>query len=332
MSKLTLGAVCLTAVLALAGAASAAPRDWSGAYVGVNAGGDWRGASVGDSAEQINNLSGVFVPQRGIIIVPGFTTDVPATSHTDGGSVWGGQVGFNAQSGAWVYGAEGDLDAGSGKVSTSFGENLPTTALTPGRDLQALTGVAASTSFSATRQVSWSQDWSVRGRIGYARGRFLLYGTGGVAGAKANVSFTDTWADLPGGFAAPNALTGAPAACFFGANYNPANCPGTANVGPVGPIVTSGRQSQTHIGWTAGAGGEMAMSRRLSLGVEYRHTDLGSKSYLPTNPTTSINGPTATQSGGAPAYGQAFPGATRISLSDDRVTVRINWRFWTGRH
>jgi opacity protein-like surface antigen len=305
--------------------AAAAPVVWSGVYVGVNGGGDWRSADIGSSTEVLANASGFLVPQRGIIIVPGTTFPVPGASSTGAGGDWGGQLGMNFQSGPWVFGVEGDGGSGSGKVSTSFSAPLPATALTPGIPLDTLTSSSAVVRFSTMRQLSWSAEWSVRARVGYAWDRFLVYGTAGVAGAEGTVNFTDTWSDLPGGFAAPNAIVGSPPACQFGPNYNPAACPGTANLGPLGPVVATGSRSQMQIGWTAGVGGEAAVSSAVSLGLEYRHTDLGSKTYAPVNPTVTDSGPAIPP---GTINGQANAGATPVSLSDDRVTVRLNWRFW----
>jgi outer membrane immunogenic protein len=83
--------------------------------------------------------------------VPPFTTDYPVN-----GALYGGQIGYNWQHGLMVYGVEGSLSS-----STVEGSTACVGGLTCSRDL----------------------DWlaSVTGRVGYAMGRTLLYGMGGVA-------------------------------------------------------------------------------------------------------------------------------------------------------
>lgn len=312
-------------------AAAAAPAAWDGVYIGLNGGGDWRKATVDSSTEVIQQATNFFVPQRGIVVVPGTTQPVPGARSTGSGGVWGGQLGVNLQSGAWVFGLEGDVGGGSGKTSTSSTTPMLPTALTPGQVSTSLTAngstdpAGALVTYSTQRQVSWTTAWSARGRLGYAWDKFLAYGTAGVAGATGKVTFRDTWSDIPGGFAAPNALIGGPPACFYGPNFNPANCPGTANLGPLGPVVSTGSQSHRHIGWTAGLGGEVALSSAVSLGLEYQHTALGSRTYSPANPSVTDTGPALPTPG---TNGQANAGPTRVTLSNDRITLRLNWRFW----
>jgi outer membrane immunogenic protein len=61
--------------------------------------------------------------------------------------------------------------------------------------------------------------------------------------------------------------------------------------------------TQTHIGWTVGAGVEFAVADNVSLDLQYRYTDYGSKDYaLTTNPT-------------------------ELSLTSHAVTAGVNFRF-----
>jgi outer membrane immunogenic protein len=94
MKKLTLAA----AAVAFAGTAQAADLyvkapvvavyDWSGIYVGANAGGGWADATWGVAP-------GLLQPG----VIPSFTT------HPTG-ALAGGQIGINKQYGNWVWGAE----------------------------------------------------------------------------------------------------------------------------------------------------------------------------------------------------------------------------------
>ncbi len=117
---------------------------WTGFYVGLNAGGKW-----------LSN------------------TDDTLTAHgttitlNDNDSSWiaGGQVGYNWQApgSAWVFGVEGDIDAQDFNKSL-----LVATAIGP---------------FVPGDVFSIESRWqaSLRGRIGYAFDRVLLYATGGLA-------------------------------------------------------------------------------------------------------------------------------------------------------
>jgi outer membrane immunogenic protein len=75
------------------------------------------------------------------------------------GGFGGGQVGYNWQRERFVFGLEGDFQ---------------------GSDISGSTDVAAGGGFgTATSDVFWFS--TLRGRVGFAHGPFLLYGTGGVA-------------------------------------------------------------------------------------------------------------------------------------------------------
>lgn len=117
---------------------------WTGFYVGLNAGGKW--ATPDDT------------------VTAGGTT-ITFTGSTNSSWIAGGQVGYNWQpvGSPWVFGVEGDIDAQdfnrSRVVGTAIGPFVPGDAF----------------SFESRWQAS------LRGRIGYAWDRFLLYATGGVA-------------------------------------------------------------------------------------------------------------------------------------------------------
>jgi outer membrane immunogenic protein len=86
-------------------------------------------------------------------------------------------------------------------------------------------------------------DWwgTVRGRVGYAVGNFLPYATGGLAYGRVGTN----------------------GSCW-------------AAVWPFGCDQSQGSVSETHIGWTVGAGLESAITNNLTFKVEYLYTDLGS--------------------------------------------------------
>lgn len=112
----------------------AAPAfNWAGLYVGINTGYGW------GKSDWSNSLG--------------------TGSSSPGGSLLGGTFGFNMQTGAFVYGVEGDIDASWMRDTSS-------------------TGAACGASGCGV-QNSWLG--TARGRVGYAFDRALFYVTAGGA-------------------------------------------------------------------------------------------------------------------------------------------------------
>jgi len=149
--------------------------NWSGFYIGLNAGGKW-----------ITNSDHV-------VTVDG--TDFTGFGDNNQSSwIAGGQIGYNWQApgSPWVFGIEGDIDAQD--FNRSF-----------------VVGTAIGNTFFPGDTFSFESKWqaSIRGRIGYAAWeRTLLYVTGGVAftQAKASVLLVPS-AGLLAGFAATDDTT-----------------------------------------------------------------------------------------------------------------------------
>jgi outer membrane immunogenic protein len=124
------------------------------------------------------------------------------------GGLGGFQIGANYQTGAVVLGFEADFAGYMGTKSVTV----------------------AGGAVSGTAQIPWIG--TLRGRVGYAFDRFLLYATAGGAATEL-IS--------------------------------------TVNVGAIGSASTT----NTHGGWTAGAGLEAAVTESLSARVEYLYVDTG---------------------------------------------------------
>jgi outer membrane immunogenic protein len=125
---------------------------WTGLYIGANIGGKW--ANVGHE-------------------VTGTATTFTFNNDTTSSVIGGGQIGYNWQTGAWVFGIEGDIDA-----QDFHRDRVVATTIGP---------------FLAGDTFSVESRWqaSLRGRIGYAAwDRTLLYVTGG--GAWTNFKGTAT--------------------------------------------------------------------------------------------------------------------------------------------
>ncbi len=135
------------------------------------------------------------------------------------GGFGGGQLGCNYQAGAAVFGIETDFQ-GAG-MSKSFG---PTAFAVPGV-----------ITFNGSDKLKWFG--TLRGRLGYAADRVLLYVTGGLA--YANNSFDFTGIDAAG-----NSFT-------------------ISN-------------STTKMGWVVGAGVEWAVAGSWTVKAEYQYLSFGS--------------------------------------------------------
>lgn len=117
---------------------------WSGFYLGANAGGGWSNAGIDFS-----------------------TAGLPAFASVDNelsGAIAGGQVGYNWQSGAWVFGVEADLQWSNMKGGLS--------APCP-------PGFCAGLAASFDQKMPWFG--TARGRLGYAAAGWMIYATGGYA-------------------------------------------------------------------------------------------------------------------------------------------------------
>ncbi|HEY5305466.1 MAG TPA: outer membrane beta-barrel protein [Pseudolabrys sp.] len=132
--------------------ALAAPYNWTGCYVGANAGAGWNRNRI---SEPLNSGGQNFAPV-------GSSFDV----NGNGGFIGGGQFGCNYQFDTnWMAGLQGDMSFGSisGQATDPFFGGKSGGPLT----LQART--------------TWLA--SVQGRAGYAWNNVLLFGTGGPAWA-----------------------------------------------------------------------------------------------------------------------------------------------------
>lgn len=193
--------------------AAVAALSWTGFYVGGHAGYGW-GEDGGMSFTDYP--PGSFAGSFGLGQTPRFVGADPQ------GAIGGGQIGYNFQlTPQWVLGLQADLSASSIKGSGNI-------------NYAGIPGVASPT----TTHVAQSLDWlaTIRGRVGYAFDRLLVFGTGGLAFGAAKSDFE-------------------------------LNAPGVATLAD---SVTS-----TRTGWAAGAGAEYKLDARWSASVEWLHYDLG---------------------------------------------------------
>jgi outer membrane immunogenic protein len=186
---------------------------WTGFYLGINAG-------YGFSADEQSVLN-VETIQTAPIFINGaglFGTLDPA------GAFGGVQIGHNFQVGSWVWGIEADLQGGdiSDESRGTVNNFLP--------------GLNAT--LDTKLQVGWFG--TLRGRLGFAAGQTLIYGTGGFAygSVKHSMRFVDNFG-------------------FTGQDTS----------------------SDARVGYTVGGGIEHAFSCCWSLKVEYQYINLGDEDY-----------------------------------------------------
>jgi outer membrane immunogenic protein len=188
---------------------------WTGFYVGGNFGAKWARAS-----DSVN-----VAPATAFDAALPSGASLPLTSTTPSSFIGGGQVGYNWQTGRVVFGIEGDIDLQDWRTTQVLGNFASGTVFVPGD--------------SFTVNSRWQA--SLRGRLGYAADRLLIYATGGWA-----------WTDVKAG-----------------ANFTPfEDAP-----------ATSATERATLTGGTIGGGLEYAFWDHMSLGVEARYTRYGSHTF-----------------------------------------------------
>ena len=201
----------------VAGAADAETRppvfSWAGLYFGASMG----GAVPLHPGETLQAASGLL----------GAPYDLHPTSRERAGVTFGANVGYNFQSGPWVYGAETELNFLDGRRGPAG------TFLAP--PAYAAMGVG---SYRLTPNTDGTYFGSFRGRLGYAFGRALVYGTFGVAS---------------GGWRGASTLT--------------------LNGGGPGNPFTSGLTASSRMKYVAGAGLEYALDDHWSARAEYLFLD-----------------------------------------------------------
>jgi outer membrane immunogenic protein len=137
---------------------------WTGFYAGVNAGWGWR-----DSNQDPVFLSGPGIPA-------GLAGTLIFNNNDDGGFTGGGQIGYNFQTGAFVWGVEADIQW------ADTDDNVNVVFLPAAGSIGAFEpGV-----FSSNSAEWWG---SVRARAGVAFDRFLVYATGGLAYTEDNTGW-----------------------------------------------------------------------------------------------------------------------------------------------
>ena len=170
---------------------------WTGFYIGANAGG-----AFGNSRTSFNFAG--FAP-------PTFDTQLR-------GVIGGGQIGYTWQTGPLVLGLEADFDG------SSMSGNRPAPCIAP------ICGLLSAT---YSQKVPWFG--TVRPRVGYAAGSWMVYATGGFAYGERDTNATAV----------------------------------------VGGLAATQSQNETRNGFTIGGGAEFEFAPRWTAKLEYLYVDLG---------------------------------------------------------
>jgi outer membrane immunogenic protein len=129
--------------------------NWGGFYIGLNGGYGFGGV---DETNNSTTTNGALFGAPGAF-PPGTTFTGPDRTFDLNGGFGGGQIGFNYQWSALVFGLEADFQYGSIKGTDSF--------------------TTGGVQYGTTGKIDWFG--TVRGRVGYAMDRFMPYVTGGLA-------------------------------------------------------------------------------------------------------------------------------------------------------
>jgi len=265
---------------------------WSGFYVGGNIGYSW-----GRSRNDWN----VFAPAL-VVVNPTVCPPALCASGSDSnkinGAIGGLQAGYNWQMANAVVGLEADVQASGQKGSQVFSAPFATSIIVGG--IPVVGTVAA----AYTQKLAWLG--TLRGRIGFAADRLLVYATGGLAYGRVTIDGTAAATSLISPDAGPTTCTLVP---------GPDLCP-----------LASFRNGVTKAGWTLGVGAEGAIADGWSWKIEYLHVDLGTV-------TTTFATLPGCFGGAAPGGGGGcvpmLAGAGTISsrITDEIVRLGVNYRF-----
>lgn len=177
----------------------------------------------------------IIVAIAALLVLPGFAFAQPAPtlsfgSNSASASSWlaGAQAGYNWQRGSVVYGVEADISG------TGLKSSMNTT----------LQGFVPPSTANTTSSIDWYG--TVRGRLGWATGPVMFYGTGGLAYGSTSVNST----------LANNVI----------------------------PTFLNSQSSSAKAGWVAGFGIEYLWRPNVILNLGYQYVDLGTTSLIASAP------------------------------------------------
>jgi outer membrane immunogenic protein len=163
---------------------AALPANWTGFYIGANAGVGWERASLNSTLTSCPTCSISFDPTDQAAIAAAGSTHLNSTNITGGV-----EAGYNLQSAQAVYGIETDFNAFTARSSQTAVANF---------------GPLSNPAVQYTVVTSSGSDWlfTARGRLGWTPSpNLLVFATGGLAVTDIRVgnSYFDGFGPLPVG-------------------------------------------------------------------------------------------------------------------------------------
>ena len=291
---------------------------WTGFYIGVNAGGGFNSNNSNSSTSFNGGFPALAGVTTTVVPVPTAVSIVNNSSsngnNNRGQFLGGGQIGYNYQFGQFVAGLEADIQgiARSNNNNNGFSNNDSCFAATA----CAILHINGTNSSSIQNSNYFG---TVRGRIGYAMDRFMIFATGGFAysGRGNNNNNNGGFGNFNNGSYINyinNTAGGAPSTTYF----NVTN--------PVAAI----NNSNNNYGYTVGGGVEYAFTNNLSLKAEYLYVNTNRHNNNSTvlNPNgvyaNTINASTFTVAG---ATAGTVGGNSSRSGGLNVVRLGLNYRF-----
>jgi outer membrane immunogenic protein len=211
---------------------------WTGFYIGANAGYIRGDGSLVNGCPGPDFLLATNPPNLTVVVPCNASRSLsPETS----GWLAGAQAGYNQQIGAWVFGFEADFQG----TDLNRNGNAFAAAVNPRATFPVFDPFTNAETYRASAEIDWFG--TVRGRIGFAWDRLLVYGTGGAIFANVTTSHFLDRAFLPATFA---------------------GFPGPTN------LTSIGSHDAIVPGWIAGGGVEYAFWNNVSIKVEGMYYEL----------------------------------------------------------
>jgi outer membrane immunogenic protein len=264
--------------------------NWTGWYVGVNA-----GASFGNVKTDFNTP----------VTIAGNGSNGPASGTTDfagsnreypDGFIGGGQIGYNWQvSPIWVVGLEADFQGAVEKDHNTLTNNFSVPLLFDANGLPSGFTVPGTTALDYTAKIEWFGTVRVRAGYVWGNGNVMSYLTGGLAYGKIDLEGTST-------------VSGDFNCCIF----------------PPGVSLTQAfGHSQVNTGWVVGYGTEGRLATPgWTWKIEGLWMDLGTLDA--TGPGGSVSGATPTTSFAL----TAGPVTTHSHFTDGILRAGLNYKFY----
>jgi outer membrane immunogenic protein len=175
--------------------------NWTGWYLGLNAGYHWGGECVNTVTTNISSIGGLNGNIGGAVATQGTGAACPA----DKGFIGGGQIGYNWQiAPSFVTGIETDIQ---GATNSNDVASFLNSGTVPG----AATTISSRGVITSSKDLHWLG--TLRGRVGFlASPTFMFFGTAGLAygGVAASTSIVETlgFSDTPSPFGTAGSFSG----------------------------------------------------------------------------------------------------------------------------